>query len=57
MLALVAQTLPPIEQIPEYDKKVTRLFELHSDVPNLRELAGSGSIATKRHFPQDPTSC
>ncbi len=48
MLALVAQLLPLIEQIAEYDKEITRLFEMHPDSPIFASLPGAATRVAPR---------
>lgn len=48
MLALVAQLLPLIEQIAEYDKEIERLFLSHEDNEVFSSLPGAGKRLAPR---------
>ncbi len=48
MLALVAQLLPLIEQIAEYDKEIARLFLTHPDSEIFGSLPGAGKRIAPR---------
>ncbi len=47
-IALVSQLLPLIEQIAEYDKEITRLFEMHPDSPIFASLPGAATRVAPR---------
>ncbi len=48
MLALVSQLLPLIQQIAEYDKEISRLFELHPDSAIFASLPGAATRVAPR---------